>query len=190
MPFKSFLSSSSPPYILTIFFALVGWCINGLATSYEQSPAIEFHVSYNDQKKQILIDLYNMSTGQGFSDLTLLAYPQDKSILQEDASYATILFPPNHIYGIRPTPEVNKDKTYIKFPIKVLHPSSRATLEIPSGTRTDITLFAACDTPVRLVQSSFISYVMKNKENAFVILLLTLSCVIMAYLLFLPTEKE
>lgn len=187
------LKTEKFPYLLTILFALIGWSLTHSVDRLINSPIIEYKLKKEcsgNGRKLVSYEITNISRDRLFENIEfkLLCKRGCKGkFLQAKLK----LPPPMDI-----SEEVEMDDDYVKFSIPELHPDWKLLLTVEMSEDFNPTLHfsskksANDNKPIRLLRSSFETYLIKHELKIIIGLIVFWSLLIILYLVLIGGKNN
>jgi len=186
------------PFLLTLLFGLLGYQLNSITDALINSPAIEYKISskvYKTDKDMVFSDnectVTNLSNSKSFDRLKVdFTYPKNVKAILDLKSPEIIAVKPSSLHGDT-IPHSEADM--IVFRLGKLQPGFQYKLLYKTQYLKDVEnphpdLNLTTDNTVRLLESSFTTWLIKNYNSISVILSVFWALLIIIYLIkFKPT---
>jgi hypothetical protein len=154
------LTTDKIPFLLTVLLAMFAWTTNQLSLELGKSPTIELSSKKNiKDTKSIEYLLTNISNTVAYSDIRFVVK------LEVDACKGVPrieLGPPN-MKGVSTEKSSCENKKTASFHLAQFHPGSKIKLVTPVDLIVNSELYVRSNTPVRIIESSVESFVIKYK---------------------------
>lgn len=194
---KGILGHKEFPFILTLLFGLLGYHINEITKSILSSPSIEYDFKVTESKnindtayKSYEYVITNITTDKSFNNLTINFESKNNS--QKIFNPATIAIEPSSLHFI--TPE-SLDKRLLVYEILTFQPGDKYKLTFQSISQlkdvdSNPSLYLTSTNTVRIIRTSFITWLVKNYIIVNTILLTTWIMLILLYLFKLKKNEN
>ena len=181
-------TSEKATYLLTIAFAAIGWTTNQIWLDITSTPTVEAerHI-YDSATSNTGFTITNLSRKQSFDNLVFKIVIDNSSNAKCQGQPILMPIAPTDLgYSqdkkrIRPKCESEK---YAEYQIQKLHPGGKVKLLIEASNETYPLLLVNSNKPIRLIESSAETYVIKNRFCILVLLFVAWSITVLILLTF------
>lgn len=157
------------PYLLTILFLALGWTITQVSTDLAKSPIIEYQSckKIHTNETEHIFTITNISSGKLFTNLKFTLRPEDTTDTKCLGEPKMIIPPPTELKSISQDlgaiqPECVEDK-YAVYMLPQFQPGASIQLVMITDKNADINIYVWCKEAVRLVESSFKTFIVKER---------------------------
>jgi hypothetical protein len=158
------LEMTKLPYLLTALLAAFSWNAVHLTNRYIDSPIIEwsYRVEKRGGEKVGIYDIYNLSRGKRFEDITFSLHLRRGYFTQ---CVVEKIVPAGNVAVSYPKAEAFQTQKIEKLEVTVteLHPKWKIRIIVGNSGNERPKLNFRCDDPVNLVARNFASFLVRNE---------------------------
>lgn len=184
------------PYLLTILFVALGWTISQVSTDLTKSPIIEYKQCRKTKTNETkhIFTITNISSEKAFSNLIFNLRPEPTSGAKCLGETRMIVPPPTELKNPSQEegacqPECVNGK-YANYILPQLQPGAIVQLVMNTDKAADVNIYIWCNDPVRLVESSLQTLVVKNRFCVMIGLICIWAFLISLYLVLLHKKRR
>ncbi len=188
------LLTEKSPYLLTLVFAAIGWTTNQIWLDMTSSPIVEARrYSFDIANGLVGFRITNLSRTEYFDSIKLRIRIKKDSISKCIGQPLLVPIPPTDL-GFSPNAERTRPKCetakYAQFELPRLHPGGEVEVYINVTERTVPDLSMNSVNAVRLIESSFETFLVKNRFSILIWLLGVWCLLIITYLICTESKEK